>query len=180
MEVFFSDYPHEVERWIRAEYGEEIDKKDEDVKRKLYNGYTANWNTFMGQEATQNLIDKLTETYANRLFKTGNMPAHLTKVPYDELSPAEKRNYKRIEKKLKAQTSGPSEKEWVKNNFDKLMFLVSNSGARGDAGFNTTADRDLVRTMRAGFFGRMSDWWLGRGGIGMFERSLKNNVLDRL
>ncbi len=176
MDVFTVDFPHEVSRWILDTYGEQIENEpDEVIRRKLYGGFTYNWRRLLGPEATMALVDKLTDTYYQRLAqeKALDMPAHLTKVPYEELSPAEKRNYKRIEKKLKAKAEGPSEKEWVKNNFDTLMDLISDSGARGDIEYTD---------IPAGFFGRMTDWWLGNSdeGRSMFEDSLRRNVLSKL
>lgn len=176
MDVFLFDFPPEVSRWILTTYGKQIENEpDEIIKGKLYGGFTYNWRRLLGPEATMKLIDKLTDTYYQKLSKERavDMPAHLTKVPYEELSPAEKRNYKRIEKKLKAKAEGPSEKDWVKNNFDTLMQLVSNSGARGDIEYTDVP---------AGFFGRMTDWWLGNNeeGRSMFEDSLRRNVLSKL
>ena len=166
LDIFTSSMTPELQQWIRQSYGELIEQQPPEIRQKLENGFSYNWYRFLGPNPTRELIEKMVEIYHDALNTpvASNLPVYLQK-PEGEMTPSEKRTYRRIMKKRQERAQSP-EKEWIsdKANFDELMRMIRVRGVRGDIEHSK---------IQSGLFGQMSDWWLGSEiGSGMFEDAM--------
>lgn len=163
LNVFTGSIPVELERWIRQNYG----KQEPEVYEKLKNGFSYNWYSILGPKPTEELIAKMVEIYHDELANASSergLPTFLQK-PEEDMTPSEKRTYRRIMKKREKQSQSP-ELEWIsdKDNFDELMKMIRVPGVRGDVEYSD---------IKSGLFGQMNDWWLGSEmGSKIFEREM--------